>query len=71
MAVAGMTPEHRLVQIIGTIRAIKMGAPVSKGLVTILLEPWPDLFCDAMEREGAGWINLLQAAAARIELELE
>jgi hypothetical protein len=35
------------------------------------LEPWPDLFCDAMEREGAGWINLLQAAAARIELELE
>jgi hypothetical protein len=48
-----------------------MGAPVSKGLVTILMEPWPDLFCDAMEREGTGWINLLQAAAARIELELE
>jgi hypothetical protein len=48
-----------------------MSAPVSKGLVTILLEPWPDLFCDAMEREGESWINLLQAAAARIERALE
>jgi fructose-specific phosphotransferase system IIC component len=42
MGVAGMTPEHRLAQIIGTIQAIKMGAPVSKGLGTILMKPWPD-----------------------------
>jgi hypothetical protein len=39
--------------------------------VTLLLEPWPDLYCDALRREGAGWINLLQAAAARIERALE
>ena len=52
-------------------RAIQIGTPVSKGLVTILLEPWPDLYCDAMVREGMGWINLLQAAAARIERALE
>ena len=39
--------------------------------VTLLLEPWPDLYWEAMEREGMGWINLLQAAAARIELALE
>jgi hypothetical protein len=66
-----MTPEHRLTLIIETIRAIQIGTPVSKGPVTILLEPWPDLYCDAMVREGAGWINLLQAAAARIERDLE
>jgi hypothetical protein len=66
-----MTPEHRLAQIIGTIRVIKMGVPISRGLVAILLEPWPDLYRDAMVREGAGWINLLQAAAARIERDLE
>jgi hypothetical protein len=66
-----MTPEHRLVVIVETIRAIEIGAPVSKGGVTLLLEPWPDLYCDAMVREGAGWINLLQAAAARIERDLE
>jgi hypothetical protein len=47
-----MTPEHRLTLIIETIRAIQIGTPVSKGLVTILLEPWPDLYCDAMVREG-------------------
>ena len=63
-----MTPEYRLTLIIETIRAIHIGAPVSKGLVTLLLEPWPDLYRDAMDREGMGWINLLQAAAARIEL---
>ena len=66
-----MTPEHRLAVIVETIRAIQIGTPVSKGLVTILLEPWPDLYCDAMVREGAGWINLLQAAAARVERALE
>ena len=66
-----MTPEYRLTLIIETIRAIHIGTPVSKGLVTILLEPCPDLYCDAMDREGAGWINLLQAAAARIESVLE
>ena len=37
-----MTPEHRLTLIIETIRAIRIGAPVSKGGVTLLLEPWPD-----------------------------
>jgi hypothetical protein len=67
---AGMTPEHRRTLIIETIHAVRIGAPISKGLVTILLEPWPDLYCDAMMREGAGWINLLQAAA-RIEHDLE
>ena len=66
-----MTPEHRLTLIIETIRAIRIGASVSKGGVTILLEPWPDLYWDAMAREGTGWINLLQAAAARIELAPE
>ena len=64
-----MTPEHRLAVIIETIRAIQTGTPVSKGLVRLLLEPWPDLYWNAMNREGAGWINLLQAAAARIELD--
>jgi hypothetical protein len=62
-----MTPEYRLAQIIETIRVIQTGTPVSKGLVRHLLEPWPDLYWGAMDREGAGWINLLQAAAARIE----
>jgi hypothetical protein len=66
-----MTPEHRLAVIIETIRAIQTGTPVSKGLVRHLLEPWPDLYWNAMNREGAGWINLLQAAAARIERALE
>jgi hypothetical protein len=31
------------------------------------LERWPALYRNAIAREGAGWINLLQAAAARIE----
>ena len=66
-----MTPEYRLAQIIETIRAIQIGAPVSKGLVTIPLEPWPDLYRDAMARAGAGWINLLQAAAARLKCASE
>jgi hypothetical protein len=66
-----MTPEHRRTLIVETIRALQIGTPVSKGLVTLLLEPWPDLFRDAMEREGASWINLLQAAAARIERVLD
>ena len=66
-----MPPEHRRTLIIETIRAIHIGASVSKGGVTLLLEPWPDLYWEAMDREGMGWINLLQAAAARIELALE
>ena len=66
-----MIPENRRILIIETIRAIRIGAPVSKGGVTLLLEPWPDLYWEAMEREGMGWINLLQAAAARIDLDLE
>ena len=37
----------------------------------VLLEPWPDLYCDAMIREGMGWINLLQAAAAGSSSHLE
>ena len=61
-----MPPEHRRTMIIETIRALQIGTPVSKGLVTILLAPWPDLYRDAMMRDGTGWINLLQAAAARI-----
>jgi hypothetical protein len=63
--------QHPLTLIIETIRAIRIGAPVSKGGVTLLLEPWPDLYWEAMEREGTGWINLLQAAAAWIEGALE
>jgi hypothetical protein len=39
-----MTPEYRLAQIIETIRAIQFGKPVTKGGVTLLLEPWPDLY---------------------------
>jgi len=66
-----MTPEHCLALIIATIRAIQIGIPVSKGRVMILLQPWPDLYCNAIIREGTGWINLLQAAAARIELAPE
>ena len=66
-----MTPENRRILIIETIRTIRIGAPVSKGGVTLLLEPWPDLYWEAMDREGMGWINLLQAAAARIERDLE
>jgi hypothetical protein len=66
-----MTPENRRILIIETIRAIRIGAPVSKGGVTLLLEPWPDLYWEAMDREGTGWINLLQAAAARLERTLD
>ena len=62
-----MTPEHCLALIIATIRAIQIGTPVPKGYVMTLLALWPDLSRDAMHREGAGWINLLQATAARIE----
>ena len=51
-----MTSGYRLTQIIETIRVISIGAPVSKGGVTLLLEPWPDLYWEAMEREGMGWI---------------
>ena len=66
-----MTPENRRILIIETLRAIRIGAPVSKGGVTLLLEPWPDLYWEAMEREGTGWINLLQAGAARLERILD
>ena len=66
-----MTLEHRLALIITTIRALQIGMPVSRDRVTLLMEPWPDLYRDAMARRGAGWINLLQAAAARIERDLE
>jgi hypothetical protein len=45
-----MTPENRRILIIETIRAIRIGAPISKGGVTLLLEPWPDLYWDAMAR---------------------
>ena len=66
-----MTPENRRILIIETIRAIRIGAPVSKELVMVLLEPWPDLYCNAIIREDTVWINLLQAAAARIEFAPE
>jgi hypothetical protein len=62
-----MTPEYRLTLITETIHVIKMGNSVSDELVALLLEPWPDLYREAMDRDGAGWINLLQAAAARLE----
>ena len=65
-----MTLEHRLALIITTIRALQIGMPVSRNRVTLLLEPWPDLYRDAMARRGAGWINLLQAAAARVKRSL-
>jgi hypothetical protein len=48
-----MTPEHRLTLIIEPIRAIQIGASVSKGSVTLLLEPWPDLYWDAMNLNSA------------------
>src|SRR5688500_7420839 len=57
---AGMTPEHRLTLIIETIRALQLGTPVSKGLVTLLRDPCPDA-------GGGGLDQLLQAAAARIK----
>jgi hypothetical protein len=66
-----MTQNYHLALIGETIRALQRGAPISRELVTILLEPWPDLYRNAITREGAGWINLLQAAAARIELAPE
>ena len=65
-----MTLKHRLALIIETIRALQIGLPVSRGRMTLLLEPWPDLYRNAMARRGAGWINLLQAAAARVEQAL-
>jgi hypothetical protein len=68
---AGMTQEHRLALIIKTIQELKAGIPVSIGRMTLLLEPWPDLYRNAMARRGVGWINLLQAAAARIEFAPE
>jgi hypothetical protein len=61
-----------IVTLIGeTIRGLQIGTPISKGLVLILLEPWPDLYRNAIARDDEGWINLLQAAAARIELGLD
>ena len=66
-----MTPDHRLAVIAWTIHTLQAGTPVSKRLVVTLLDPWPDLYCDAVARDHAGWINLLQAAAARIECALE
>jgi hypothetical protein len=66
-----MTPEYRLTLIVDTIRTIRIGTPVFKELVALLLKPWPDLYRDAMEREGLGWINLLQAAAARTKRDLK
>jgi hypothetical protein len=66
-----MTPEYRLTRITETISNIETGLPVSRGLVILLLEPWPELYREARDREGEGWINLLQAAAARIERVLD
>jgi hypothetical protein len=63
-----MTQNHHVALISETIRALQIGTPITKGLVLILLKPWPDLYRNAIMREVEGWINLLQAAAARIEL---
>jgi len=65
-----MTQEHRLALIIKTIHELKAGISVSRGRMTLLLEPWPDLDRTARARRGVGWINLLQAAAARVERAL-
>ena len=62
-----MTPEYRLTQIRETISDIKIDLPVSRWLVIFLLESWPELYREAKDREGKGWINLLQAAAAQFE----
>ena len=64
-----MTQNHHVALISETIRALQRGAPITKELVLILLKPWPDLYRNAITREGEDWINLLQAAAARIELD--
>jgi|tagenome__1003787_1003787.scaffolds.fasta_scaffold20697203_2 hypothetical protein len=56
-----MTVEYHLTLIVETIRAIRIGAPVSKGGVTLLLEPWPDLYWEAMDRED----GLDQSAPSR------
>jgi hypothetical protein len=66
-----MTPEYRLTRIRETISDIETGLPVSRGLMMLLLEPWPELYRQVMDREVVGWINLLQAAAARIERTLD
>jgi hypothetical protein len=66
-----MTRKHHLALIGETIRGLQIGTPITKGLVLILLESWPDLYRNANMREGAGRINLLQAVAARIELGLD
>ena len=63
-----MTRKHHLALISETIRGLQIGTPISRELVMVLLEPWPDLYLNAIARKGEGWINLLQAAAARIEL---
>jgi hypothetical protein len=49
-----MTPEYRLERITETIRVIKIGVAISKTLVRLPLEPWPDLYWNAMTREGEG-----------------
>ena len=66
-----MTQNHHVALISETIRALQRGAPITKELVLIPLKPWPDLYLNASAREGEGWINLLQAAAARIDRDLD
>jgi hypothetical protein len=58
-----MTRKTHLALISEMIRALQIGTPVSRTLIMILLEPWPDLYRDAMARESVNWVNLLQAAA--------
>ena len=48
-----MTQEHRLALIIKTIHELKAGIPVSRGRMTLLLEPWPDL--TALPWRGGAW----------------
>jgi hypothetical protein len=66
-----MTRKEHLAFVIEAIRAVQIGTPISKDLVMILLEPWPDLYHEGLAQEGADWVNLLQAAAARIERTLK
>jgi hypothetical protein len=54
-----MTRKEHLAFVIEAIRAVQIGTPISKDLVMILLEPWPDLYHEGLAQEGADWVNLL------------
>ena len=47
-----MTQELLVALINETIHALQFGTPISKGMVLILLKAWPDLYQNAVAREG-------------------